>query len=315
VLATIILVASVVRAQPTGGVVQTRIENRAGPQQREFTFYQDLAWSPDGSRIAYSVMKVSRSRWEKESYAALSGADFEIYVMDADGTHHRRMTNNPGYDLWLSWAPDSRRVVFSSERKGNTGLYVMNADGSGVHVLTTESGKESAPAWSPDGKRIAYASKQDEHWQLWVMNHDGSAKQQLTTEPGDHLNPVWSPDGRMLAYYSNRAGRDQVFTITVESNEPGRAITDGVFPAWAPNGRGLIHGRADKLYLVSPGGSNQRLLAEKSEFGRFSPDGSRIAFVMGSFPDTEIFVMEANGTRRRQLTHWANVARPPGGER
>jgi TolB protein len=274
-------------------------------QTDELRFYQELAWSPDGSRIAFSVMMVSRARWEREQYVALGGADYDIYVMNADGSELRRLTDNPRYDLWLSWSPDARRLVFGSERDGNTDLYVMDASGANVQRITREAGRESGPSWSPDGRSIAFMSKQNGHWQIWVMRADGSAARQLTTAAADHSNPIWSPDGRMLVYYGNPAGpgRDQVFLMNVDGPPAPRALDDGVFPAFAPDGRSVIYGQRGTLYTVGTDGMGRRLLAQKSEFGRYSPDGRRIAFVMGDFPDTGIYIMNADGTEVRRLTH------------
>ena len=70
------------------------------------------AWSPDGRRIAFA-----------------SGRDgnFEIYVINADGSRQRRLTRNTGRDVGPVWSPDGRRIAFES----NWQVYVMNADGSG----------------------------------------------------------------------------------------------------------------------------------------------------------------------------------------
>jgi TolB protein len=273
-------------------------------QEEEFTFYQELAWSPDGSRIAYSAMKVSKAGWEKGGYAALEGADYEVYVMKVDGSEVQRLTKNPGYDLWLSWSPDGRSLVFGSDRNGNTDLYVMDDHGGNLKRLTDDPGKESGPSWSPDGKTVAFMSKQNDHWQLWVMNADGSGSRQLTHGAADHHNPVWSPDGEMVVYYANPggAGRDQVFIMNLKSGEEPRPLVDGVFPAWSPDGYTVIYGEAEKLYIIGIDGSNRRLLAERAEFGRFSPDGRQIAYVMGDFPDTAVYVMNVDGTGQRRLT-------------
>jgi len=120
-------------------------------------FYQDLSWSPDGSRISFSSNE---------------GGTFNVYVMRADGSHPTRLTNT-GASVWTSWSPDSKRIAFSSTRNGNTDIYVMSADGSNAIPLTHNSGKNSAPSWSPDGKRIAFKSDRDGHRQIYSMNVDG----------------------------------------------------------------------------------------------------------------------------------------------
>jgi len=61
-----------------------------------------------------------------------SGRDgnFEIYVMNADGTNPTRLTNNPAFDALPAWSPDGTKIAFFSDRDGNGDIYVMNADGT-----------------------------------------------------------------------------------------------------------------------------------------------------------------------------------------
>jgi len=248
-------------------------------------------------------MKVSKARWEKEQWGALSDTQYEIYVMNADGSDLRRLTTNPGYDLWLTWSPDGRRIAFSSDRDGNTDLYAMDPDGSNLARLTTGPGRESAPSWSPGGERIVYMAKEDGPWQIWIMDADGTDPRQLVASEADDANPVFSPDGARIAFFSNRAGRgqDQVFVVNADGTGD-RAVAAGVFPGWAPDGASLIYGH-EGLNVVGLDGANPRkLLEDVFGFGRWSPDGKRIAYVGGQPPDLAVFVMNADGTGREQLT-------------
>ncbi len=269
----------------------------------ELTFHQELAWSPDGTRIAFSSMTVPRQRWEKERSGALKDSRYDIHVMRSDGTDLRRLTSNPGDDLWLSWSPDGERIVFGSERDGNADLYLMSADGSNQTRLTHDPGRESGPSWSPDGSRIAYMAKPKRHWEIWVMDAGGTGARKLTGSSADDSNPVWSPDGTRIVFYSSRggAGRDQVFVVSAGGSGPPRAVAPGVFPAWSPDGESIIYGHQG-LNVIDADGSSSRRLVEDSEFGRFSPDGTKIAFVAGGFPDTSIGVMNAEGGARVRLT-------------
>ena len=88
---------------------------------------------PDGERIAFT--------------SNVDG-NWQIYVMDADGKHQRRLSRNPYYERNPSWSPDSKRIVFVSRRNGNRDIYVMNADGlRQVRRLTKNGGDDLEPAW------------------------------------------------------------------------------------------------------------------------------------------------------------------------
>lgn len=94
---------------------------------------RDPAWSPDGSRIAFSSDRAG---------------DFEIYVMNADGTGVTRLTDHPGSDLSPSWSPDGHRLAFESDRNGDFEIYVVNSDGSGLVNLTQHPASDRDPRWS-----------------------------------------------------------------------------------------------------------------------------------------------------------------------
>ncbi len=99
----------------------------------------DPAWSPDGSRIAFS------SNVEGDG-------DYDIYVMDADGSSRERLTHAPGLDLNPAWSPDGRFIAFTSLRDGNYEIYVMRADGSHERNLTDDPANDYTPAWrAPPG--------------------------------------------------------------------------------------------------------------------------------------------------------------------
>lgn len=131
-------------------------------------------WSPDGTKIAFMS----------------SGPDYEIYVINADGSDETRLTYSPGEDGWPAWSPDGKKIVFASERddcrlssrpdckkSGDIGpfydLWIMNADGSGQTRLTQIFSQFSA--WSPDGQYLVFNSGGG----LFVMKADGSAVTQL----------------------------------------------------------------------------------------------------------------------------------------
>ena len=108
------------------------------------------AWSPDGQRIAF---------------VSFRDGNYEIYVMNADGSEITRLTDTSRYaarvfDGSPAWSPDGQRIAFQSDRDGNYEIYVMYADGSAPTRLTDGSDNGN-PVWSPDGQRIAFTSDRD----------------------------------------------------------------------------------------------------------------------------------------------------------
>jgi TolB protein len=147
------------------------------------------AWSPDGRRIVF--------------YSDRDGGDVrppndELYVMNADGRGVRRLTTNPGQDLFPVWSPDGKKIAFMSDPDGDriAEIYVMNADGSAVRRLTHGATDNDyfgpAATWSPDGTRIAFDSNRGDRFEIYVINADGSRQQRLTENSDDGL-PAWQP--------------------------------------------------------------------------------------------------------------------------
>jgi WD40 repeat protein len=189
------------------------------------------AWSPDGSKIAFTSNR---------------DGNLEIYVMNADGSGQANMTNTPGLfgegvqEGAPAWSPDGSKIAFDrSSDSGNTfDIFVMNADGSGLTQLTTPGGYERHPAWSPDGSKIAYESYQpldSGNFDIYVMNADGSGNTNLTDTPGvgdgvQELNPDW---GVSAAPTTDTVTQEVVAgqtptTVTTDAEEDGATPSDPV---------------------------------------------------------------------------------------
>ncbi len=100
------------------------------------------AWSPDGQKIAFTQSFPPGSHGSPRM-------QYDIFVMNADGSGQRRLTRSPGGDGSPAWSPDGRKIAFISHRDGNVEIYVMNADGSGQRRLTNSPEPERWFAWSP----------------------------------------------------------------------------------------------------------------------------------------------------------------------
>ena len=71
--------------------------------------------------------------------------NFEIYVMNPDGSNQQRLTRAPGDDMWPCWSPDGTQIAFHSHRDGNREVYIMNAHGGGERRLTYNPSSDGTP--------------------------------------------------------------------------------------------------------------------------------------------------------------------------
>ena len=168
----------------------------------------DPAWSPDGTKIAFS-----RS----------DGRRYQIIVMNADGTDPKEITQGDNSASDAAWSPDGRRIAFTRCSAGSCDIYVMNADGGGEERLTHgERPGEQDPTWSPDGRRIAFADIGG----IFVMNADGQDWTSVTDGPADDSNPDWSPVGPQIAFDSSRDLWDGDIYLVDANGSPMTNLTD-----------------------------------------------------------------------------------------
>lgn len=113
-------------------------------------------WSPDGERIVFS------SNW------GCFMNNYDIWVMNADGSKLQKLTNHPANDIDPSWSPDGTKIVFSSDRAkkplwgaDDYDLWIMNADGSGLTQLTWGGRHEGHPSWGADGFIYFHTNSRD----------------------------------------------------------------------------------------------------------------------------------------------------------
>src|SRR5207249_3275280 len=172
----------------------------------------------------------------KIAFHSTRDGDFQIYVMNPDGSGVARVTNDTGGSVDPIWSPDGKRIAYANFHSGRSEIFAINVVGTGETQLTTEGGFPGA--WSPDGTRIVFSSDRDGgQLHVFVMNADGSGVTQLTS--GDFVDddPVWSPDGQRIAFHSTRDGGDEdIFVMNADgSGVTPLTFNDGVsdaVPVW-----------------------------------------------------------------------------------
>ncbi|MBU0492213.1 MAG: VCBS repeat-containing protein [Chloroflexi bacterium] len=225
----------------------------------------------------------------------------EIYLMNADGTDQRRLTDNDADDFSPVWSPPAggTQIAFTSDRDDANPhrcfpnctyqIYLMNADGAeqgsgDQRRLTNLPNGVDHPAWSPDGTMISFDAdpEGDGTWAIYVIDvqaalqgtADGAPRPLTDGQTNDRFAD-WSPDGTRIAFSSNRDGNFEIYVMDVDGAEPGSA-----------NQRRLTNSDLDDY------------------FPAWSPDGKQIAFFSVKWPaqKQDICIMNADGTDVRKLT-------------
>ena len=196
------------------------------------------AFSPDGKQIVFCSLRGAfplenlppdaKARYDKDP--AWSG---DIYVMNADGSNVRRLTDAPGYDGGPFFSPDGQRIVW--RRFDESGMiadvWTMKTDGTDKRRVTDFKAMSWAPYFHPNGKYLIFTTNKlgFENFELFITDAAGEREPvRVTFTPGFDGLPVFSPDGKKLCWTSGRTadGKSQLFLADWDDAAALAAIED-----------------------------------------------------------------------------------------
>jgi hypothetical protein len=186
--------------------------------------YQDLALSPDETRVAVQVD---------------AAVDADIWVVELARGTVTRVTNEPGFDGSPLWSLDGKSIVYGSSRDDRWTLHRKSADGTGAAALLASFEKVTRArpySWSSDGGLLVEVGED-----IFAVPVDGKGQPRLLIKSA--VKPMVSPDGRWIAYGSLETGQAQVYLQSFPALGERRVASVGVghSASWSRDGRTLFY--------------------------------------------------------------------------
>lgn len=176
------------------------------------------AYSPDGKYIVFSSTRSGFEGELNEEEKKMMGYDQsyfgEIYIMDADGSNIKRLTNHPGYDGGPFFSPDGKKIVWRRFNKMGTqaDVFTMDIDGSNKHQVTDFGSMSWAPYYHASMEYIVFAGNKlgYHNFELYIVDVEGKKEPvRVTYSDGFDGLAVFTPDGNNIAWTSNRTSNGQ----------------------------------------------------------------------------------------------------------
>ncbi len=277
-------------------------------------------WLPDSDALVYSM---AGSLWRQSS----------------SGRRGTQLTSGPGYDYQPDCSSDGNWVIYDKYDKDAVELWALDLRTGASHALTSNAAVNVEPRFSPDGKRIAFVSTSFHgHFHIFTADFSSGSLanvQQLTSENKsslpryyysafDHeISPVWSRDGKDILFISNRGhlyGTGGLWRMKAEPGADMREIhyeetTWKARPDFSPDGHRIVYAsytgrQTHQLWLLDAAGENPVPLTYGDYDNinpRWSPDGSKIAFISNRNMNTQLWILDIPGGAQRQVFPWDRV--------
>jgi len=250
--------------------------------------YNYFRLSPDEKSVVFSRVENNNS---------------DIWIRDLHRDVDTRLTFDPGVDEFPIWSPDGSRIVWTSNRGGESDLYIKAATGAGQDEMLIKTGTANAFGidWSQNAKAMLYCilGEKGEN-DLWIAPQFGDKKPfPYLQSQFNKQDAVFSPDSHWIAYVSDESGRNEVYVQAFPLTGERKQISSGggADPQWSKDGTELFYLADDRKLMAVP---------VRARAGTFEPGIAKALFPIPGTSVSRTYSPSRDG--RRFL-----VAKPAGG--
>ena len=263
--------------------------------------------------------------------------NYEVYIMNPDGSEQINLTQHRANDLNAVWSPTGDQILFVSDRDGGVrDLYLMDPSGSNVRRVFTRKRKSyrDSPTWSPDGNQIAYVHL---NWNAVKFHiYVATLGEQKEERVAEGRHPAWSPSGTEIAYMSYIVDTRRVALIDPHTRRQKHLLSRKAtpwqnHPFWSATGSKLAFSwnknplprllpgdrfpsvwlDKETIYIVNSDGTDLRELLDeagpRAQYPVLSPDGKEVLYTQEINGRLQIFKLDVQSATRTQLTNIGRV--------
>ena len=242
-----------------------------------------------------------------------------FWTLPASGGEARELLVDEHDNTSPSWSPDGRHVLFRAFRGGSfRNLWAYDLDAGRCRRITNLTKDVWDFSVASDG-RVAYQAFWHDTF-LRTVDVETLEHDELTTHRGDNFGGRYSPDDRFVAYHSNRTGNTEIWSLDLltkeETNLTEHPAFD-VYPDWSPDGSEIVFvssrdgayhlfvmradGGAKRKIVPDPVGVEGTNVVNSALIARWSPDGSRIAFIKAGADGNSVWTVDPHGGGERLI--------------
>lgn len=217
-------------------------------------------WSPDGSLIAFQTKR--------------DGGDYQVFVMNTDGSNKRRISDGKGYAGQPAFSPDSKSLVYvqGDNNLSPMQVYVAPIAGGAPKAIAAPGSSAAQPSWSADGKTVVFLKVVGDRADTIMAVPSQGGDVRTLSDTGAIQSVHISPDGSTVLYHQiiqqANAGT-QLFTVPLAGGTPKQLTTGGenYYPSWSPDGKQITYaGRtsessAHKIVISNADGTNVQTIS------------------------------------------------------